>query len=474
MLLGVVSQPQPVTMVDLAGVRGLDAREHPQHGRLAGTVEAENHDPRAAVDGQVDAGEDLQGSVGLRQAGGGQRGPTARRRIGEPELGDPVGDPYVGETRGEPVGPAVHLVGRTGLGGLRPHLVGLGLQRVDLLFGVGPLPAAAALVEIPLSQVGLPVDVVDVESGTGGVEIEDLVHAAVEQVDVVADHDQPAVVGAQELTQPDDRVGVEVVGGLVEQQGGVVVTGAGEQDAGQFDPTALATGQRLKLLAQHPVGKAQRGADPGRLGLGRVPAEGAETLLEATVAPDRHVPCSVVDQLRHCQLELLHLAHEHVEAAGGQHAITSGVGRVTGPWVLREITEVTTDVDLSGERQRLASQGLEQRRLARAVASDEADPVTRLDAERHRLDECAGAGPQLQIGRDDHMCTWPSGKTSANAAAGRHGPRHGPSRSRERQRRELSGRRTWTLRTSPPNPYSQSTDYPRPRRCAPVIGATGS
>ena len=35
----------PMPGLDLPGVGGVDAREHPQQGRLAGTVEAENHDP---------------------------------------------------------------------------------------------------------------------------------------------------------------------------------------------------------------------------------------------------------------------------------------------------------------------------------------------------------------------------------------------------------------------------------------------
>ena len=43
--------------------------EQPQQGRLAGAVEAEHDDPRAAVDGQVDVGEDLERAVRLRQPG---------------------------------------------------------------------------------------------------------------------------------------------------------------------------------------------------------------------------------------------------------------------------------------------------------------------------------------------------------------------------------------------------------------------
>jgi hypothetical protein len=48
--------------------------------------------------------------------------------------------------------------------------------------------------------------------------VEDLVDDLLDQVRVVADDDQAAPVVLQVVTQPDDRVGVEVVGRLVEQQ----------------------------------------------------------------------------------------------------------------------------------------------------------------------------------------------------------------------------------------------------------------
>ena len=72
----------------------------------------------------------------------------------------------------------------------------------------------------------------------------------------MADHDQPALVRLEELAQPDDRVGVEVVGGLVEQQG----LGAGEEDPGQLDAAALTTRQGLERLAEDPLLDAEAAA----------------------------------------------------------------------------------------------------------------------------------------------------------------------------------------------------------------------
>ena len=82
----------------------------------------------------------------------------------------------------------------------------------------------------------------------------------------MADDHQAAAVGLQMVAEPDDRVGVQVVGGLVQQQG----LGVAEQDPGQLDPAPLATGQRAQPLMQDAVRQAEAGRDRGGLGFGRV------------------------------------------------------------------------------------------------------------------------------------------------------------------------------------------------------------
>ncbi len=99
----------------------------------------------------------------------------------------------------------------------------------------------------------------------------------------MADDDEAALVAAQEVAQPDDRVGVEVVRRLVEQQR----VRAAEQDSGQLDPAALAARERAQRLAEHPVGEAETCRDRRRLGLGRVAAEDVQPLLGRAVPRDR-------------------------------------------------------------------------------------------------------------------------------------------------------------------------------------------
>ena len=78
--------------------------------------------------------------------------------------------------------------------------------------------------------------------------MQDLVDAGIEQVDIVADHDQSTFVVLQEVSKPHDRIGVQVVGGLVEQQG----LRAGEQDPSKLNAPALASRQGPQWLTQQP------------------------------------------------------------------------------------------------------------------------------------------------------------------------------------------------------------------------------
>jgi len=65
-------------------------------------------------------------------------------------------------------------------------------------------------------------------------------------------------VAGEEPAQPGDRIGVEVVGRLVEQQRAAAGLGrVPEQDPGQLDSPALPAGEGTQRLRQYPVGQAQ-------------------------------------------------------------------------------------------------------------------------------------------------------------------------------------------------------------------------
>ncbi len=72
----------------------------------------------------------------------------------------------------------------------------------------------------------------------------------------MADDDQTAGVAGEVRAQPRDGVGVEVVGGFVEEQC-AAIGAVGEQDPGQLDPAALTTGEGAEILAENPVRQAE-------------------------------------------------------------------------------------------------------------------------------------------------------------------------------------------------------------------------
>ena len=94
----------------------------------------------------------------------------------------------------------------------------------------------------------------------------------VEQLEVVAHHQQRAPIRAQEADEPCLRVGVEVVRGLVEEQ----ELAPGEQDSGELDPPALTTGKRSERQVETVVGQAEAAHDLASIGLRDVPAGVAE------------------------------------------------------------------------------------------------------------------------------------------------------------------------------------------------------
>jgi hypothetical protein len=97
------------------------------------------------------------------------------------------------------------------------------------------LPTPALLVGFPLLQILLPAQRVDVELGAIRIQMEHLVDASLQQAHIVADHQQPTGMGSQKVAQPDDRIGIKMVGRLVQQQG----LGSREQDPRQLNAPPL-------------------------------------------------------------------------------------------------------------------------------------------------------------------------------------------------------------------------------------------
>ena len=241
--------------------RGL-AGEDPQQAGLAGAVEAEHQQALAASEIERDVFEHRRPAVGLRQSDGGDDRGAAGRRVGElhPQRAIALADVHA--LRLEADDALLLAVRHRRLGGLGPETVDDGLQAGDLLGLQHRLLRQALLVGGACGAVlavGALVldDLADRLLGRS-VEVQHAGDRLVEQIEVVADHQQRAAVGAQELHQPHLGVDVEVVGRLVEQQH----VAAGEQDAGQLDAPPLAAAQHADRQLQ-PVATETR--DPAAI-----------------------------------------------------------------------------------------------------------------------------------------------------------------------------------------------------------------
>jgi hypothetical protein len=96
-----------------------------------------------------------------------------------------------------------------------------------------------------------------IEREAAGLEMQNVVGHGVEQVALVADHDQAAAIALEKRLQPNGRFEIEMVRRLVEQQ----QLGFGEQQRGERHPHAPAAGKRVELLMLRLFGKAEAGED---------------------------------------------------------------------------------------------------------------------------------------------------------------------------------------------------------------------
>jgi hypothetical protein len=349
------------------------------------------------VDREIDAREDLERPVGFRERLRHERGLAAGRGLREADVRDAVFLAHLFEPGQELLGSGDHLVRRRGLRRLRAELGRLLSQRRGLLLGVDSFLLAALLVGDALALVVLPAHVVDVDDLAVRVEVEHAVDGLADELDVVADHDEPALVRLEEVAQPHDAVGVEVVGRLVEDHG----VGVAEEDASEFDAATLSAGERLERLIEDPVGQGEVVRNDGGLRLGRVSADGFEPLGEPAEAAHRLlgdvrvVAAHVLGGLADAGLEVAEPAR--VEDARARELF--GVAR---PRILGQVAELAGHLHGSIGRNEVAREHLGQRRLAGAVAPHEAHLVSGGDAEVHATHQLARTDADLEVTDGKH------------------------------------------------------------------------
>jgi hypothetical protein len=233
------------------------------------------------------------------------------------------------------------------------------------------------------------------------VELDDARRHAVQEGAVVGDGHHAALEVDQQLLQPLDRVQVQVVGGFVEQQD----IGLAHQRLGECDAFAGSAGQRADLRLWVQMQAMQGLLDallpvPAVLRLNRA-LQGIEVSLTVRV---------LFDQL-----------DQSLEACA--HRSEHGVARVQQRFLGdKRQAHALLELDHSVVRFLHASQDLEQRGLARAVASDEADALATLQREAGLVEKCHMPEGQMGVNECD-QCHVSGIIRPASRPQGPHAPR---------------------------------------------------
>ena len=276
MLLGVVAELGAVAEADLALVGLVDAGQDAQQRGLAGPRSAPQHQqPLAPLEVEGDVLEHRRPAVGAGQVDGVQREAARGRQVEAdrhlpPDLRSGVSRSFIFSTRRSVT------MARRAMSSLEWRYFSTKadsrlMSRSRTLRCLASERARTSRLQVlgPGALVGLDRGGERVEHQHGDV--------AVQQGQVVGDEQDAAGEVGQEPGQPALGVGVQVVGGLVQQQRGRLA----EQHPGQLDPAPLATRQPRQRPVE-PAGRdAEAGRDPAGLGLGPVAALVLEALLEA-------------------------------------------------------------------------------------------------------------------------------------------------------------------------------------------------
>jgi len=226
-----------------------------------------------------------------------------------------------------------------------------------------------------------------------GLDFDDAVHQSVQEVAVVRDEQQRPRQLVQLLLQPVHRVGVQVVGGLVQQE----QIGPRQQRPGNGHPLAQATGQ----LRHRPVPVLHAQPVEQRLGvvlgapaahLLNAVAEGGELLHQLLVLLGRG-GLQPLAQLGVRGQGLLQRGLRHGQLRGHRGAL----GELR---LLRQVgdTGAAAQLQLARVRLRRAGENLHQRRFAGAVDAHQAHALALFNREGEALEDGAAAEAELDVG----------------------------------------------------------------------------
>ena len=377
------------------------AGEAAQQRGLAGAVGAQHADAVVRIDAQGHVGEhdvavvakagvvELQGGVGdLARPGEGE----AVRRLG---------------MHG---GHQVHLPQRLQAA---LHLLGLALLGAEAVYETAYLrhPQLLLLVQRGLARQRfrpLPFEggvVADVHRGATVLDMHDLLHGLVEELAVVGDHQQRALVLAQPGLQPQRGFQVQMVGRLVQQQ----QVGRRHQRPGEVEAYSPAAGERPMRLGEVRLGEPQAGEDLAAPGMGVVAAGILVVRIQPAEGSAVVVSLGFFDGAFHSAQPRVAVEHEVERRTRGW---LHGLLQAGDPPGIRQRHGAFF-------RQQASPNQLEERRLAHAVAAHDSSLVAAVDRQVQAVEDGPLAAmqrdvlqrqhddaPPLPMDRDCVACAW--------------------------------------------------------------------
>ena len=234
-------------------------------------------------------------------------------------------------------------------------------------------------------------------------QLYDPIGHGVDEVAVVADEQQSTGPRREVPFQPGDRVNVEMVGGLVQQQD-VRLRHEQPGQSGPHPPTPRQLGHR-------PAGvvgpEAETGQHLGHPGLQPVAAELLELRLHRAVAGDQVLVVVVVSILvaqRQPFLEVAEGSGKFSELAHPGHRVLADGAFGSLGQVLRQVANACAAG--FGDRSCVGfcdpRKHFQQRCLARSVAADQRDPSPGRQVQGHIVEQPPGAVGLGQSGRGEH------------------------------------------------------------------------
>ncbi len=377
-MLGVVLHLHVTAERPLTRVEGQRPGQDLEQRRLPRPVDTHQRHAIAALDQEVHSGIDHVVAVRLAHPGEPGHQPAGARRLGKREvdaarlrLGLDALHPV------EHLDPALHL----------PGLARLVAEPVDEALDLGHPLGLVARLRLPQGLPGLAlhqevVVVAVVERDRAPRQLRDRGDHAVQEVAVVRDDDHAALVGGEEVLEPPERLEIQVVGGLVEQQ----QIGPQQQEPRQRRAHAPAA----RELGERPVHLLRREPEPAQddlgLGLEPVAAEGLEPVLDLAVGVGQS---GVGAGACHAGRERLELALEAPDLVEARERLRQHGAVLAGGDLLREVADGDPGVTVDPPRVGLLHQGEDaaERGLPGPVRPDQADPLTPPDAPRAVLEQ---------------------------------------------------------------------------------------